>query len=131
MILLELDTRNTDVCLTLTEKQTLESPFYLFEVWQTPQEKQYFLQEDTSLYPESYNKFSLKALSTGSPDTDNGEFLVKSNTDFWNYKVYELETESLDPVNAINVLETGIMRIDVARQPTITVEQTSNVINIV
>ncbi len=128
MILLELNTRDSNVCLTLKEKQTLENPYYLFEVWQTPEEKQYFLQVDTSDYPDSYNRFSLKPISSGSPI--NGEFLVKNNTDFWNYNVYETETQSLDPEDATGLLETGIIRVETGRPINVTIEQTSNVITL-
>lgn len=129
MILLNIDVRNDNVCVTLKEKQTLETPYFLFEVWQTPEEKQYFFQEDTSDYPDSYNRFSLKALSSGNPDENNGEFLAK-NTDFWNYKIYETQTQSLDPSDATGVLETGIIRVEKARPSTITIEQTSEVITL-
>lgn len=128
MILLQLNTSNSNVCLTLKEKQTLENPYYLFEVWQTPEEKQYFLQIDTSDYPESYNRFSLKAISSGTPT--NGEFLVKNNTDFWNYKVYETATQSTDPSDATGELETGIIRVETSRPVNVTIEQTSNVITL-
>lgn len=128
MILLQLDTRNDNVCLTLKEKQTLENPYYLFEVWQTPEEKQYFLQTDTSDYPDSYNRFAIKAISSGTPTT--GEFLVKNNTDFWNYNVYETATQSLDPEDATGILETGIIRVEKARPTNVTIEQTSNVITL-
>ena len=128
MILLELNTRNNNVCLTLKEKQTLDTPYYLFEVWQTPEEKQYFFQEDTSLYPDSYNKFSLKPVLS-SPDSNNGEFIAK-NTDIWNYKIYETQTQSLDPNDAIGILETGLMRVEVDRPANITIEQTSEVITL-
>lgn len=128
MILLELNTRDSNVCLTLKEKQTLENPYYLFEVWQTPEEKQYFLQIDTSDYPDSYNRFSLKPISSGTPT--NGEFLVKNNTDFWNYNVYETATQSLDPEDATGLLETGIIRVETARPINVTIEQTSNVITL-
>lgn len=128
MILLELNTRNDNVCLTLKEKQKLTSPYYLFEVWQTPEEKQYFLQVDTSDYPDSYNRFSLKPISSGTPT--NGEFLVNNNTDFWNYNVYETATQSLDPSDATGLLETGIIRVETSRPINVTIEQTSNVITL-
>lgn len=113
MILLEIDIRNANVALTLSERTTLENAFYLFEVWNTqnPAAKQYFTAPDTSDYPESYNKFSLKAISSGSPNTATGEFLALQ-TDFWNYKVYEQVVEgNLDPTD-LDVVETGIIRIE-------------------
>ena len=100
----------------------------MFEVWQTPEEKQYFLQVDTSDYPDSYNRFSLKPISSGTPTI--GEFLVKNNTDFWNYNVYETATQSLDPSDATGLLETGIIRVETARPINVTIEQTSNVITL-
>lgn len=130
MILLTLNIRNDNVCLTLNEKQTLVNPYFLFELWQTPEEKQYFIQSDTSGYPLSYNKFSLLALPSGTPDASDGEFLAGANTDLWNYKVYESETDSLDPEDATSVLETGLLRVDIAREQTTEIEQTSTVINL-
>lgn len=130
MILLTLGTRNDKVCLTLTEKVTIMNAFFLFEVWssQNLNEKKYFTAPDTSLYPDSYNKFSLKALASGSPDTANGEF-VAAQTDFWHYKVYQQALDgNLNPALAGDEVESGIMRIDIARPDAVEFNDTQNVI---
>jgi len=129
MILLRINEREDNVCLTLKEKSTLENPVYLFEFWSTQNKdtKRYFNATDTSDYPDSYNRFSMKPISTGSPDTSNGEFLALQ-TDLWNYKVYEMEALGLDPADAIGVVETGIMRVDADRPSVIEFEQETNVI---
>lgn len=129
MILLDLNERNDNVCLTLKEKASIESPAYLFEVYHNKDQKQYFNAPDTSLYPDSYNQFSLKAISTGTPDQTDGEFLAFP-TDFWEYTIYEMESEAdYDPDNALGVLETGRIRVDTPRPETIEFDNQETVIS--
>lgn len=132
MILLNIDEREDNVCFTLQEKATLDSPYYLFEFYssENPEDKKYCTAPDTSDFTESYNRFSLKAISSGSPDTDNGEFLALL-TDFWHYRVYEQVSElNLDFDNATGVVETGILRVEKARPSVIEIEHTNEIITI-
>lgn len=130
MILLEIDIRNPNCVFTLKEKTTIDAAYYLFEVWSTqnPESKQYFLAPELSEYPDSYNMFSLKAISTGTPDQDAGEFLCKQS-DFWNYKVYEQASDSnLDP-DGLDAVETGIIRVNRTRESAVEFTQTNTIIN--
>lgn len=130
MILLRPDTRNDNVALTLTEKTTIDNAYYLFEVYtqENREDKQYFLAPDTSDYKESYNKFSLKAITSGIPNQTTGEFLVKTY-DMWRYNVYEQASDSnLDP-DGLNLVETGLISIDSDRPSAVEFTPENEVIN--
>lgn len=128
MILLELDTRNDNVALTLQEKTTLNPVYYLFEVTNSQdQAKQYFTATDSSDYKTSYNKFSLKAISSGTPDDELGEFL-SNLTDQWEYKVYEQsDADNRDP-SGLTEVESGILRVDRPRPAVVEYEQEREIV---
>lgn len=102
-------TKNTtsEIILTLTEKQTLTAPNYLF--WfksrGTNQEVKFVLLNaaDTSSHKERYNEFSIP-VNTHFEDSPEGD---------WEYRIYEqASTTNVDPALATNLLEVGIMRLN-------------------
>lgn len=102
-------TKNTssEIVLTLTEKQTLTSPNYLF--WfksrGTNQEVKFVVlnNADTSSHKERYNEFTI-SVNTHFEDSPEGD---------WEYKIYEqTSTTNLNPSLATSLLEVGIMRLN-------------------
>jgi len=97
------------VYLTLTEKELLTDPNYLF-VFQNRETNVVtkFIKlnaTDVSAYKERYNKFQFVVNTLFSP-TVRGEYT---------YSVYEqASTSNLDPTG-LNLLETGLMKISESR----------------
>ena len=92
------------VYLTLTEKQTLSSPNYLFVFTQrTTNDVIAFVKlnnTDISAHKERYNEFSIV---TNTHFTLEGEY---------HYAIYEqTSTTNVNPLNAATLLETGIARV--------------------
>jgi hypothetical protein len=92
------------VYLTLTEKQTLASPNYLFLFTQrTTNDVIAFVKlnnTDISAHKDRYNEFSLV---TNTHFTLEGEY---------HYAIYEqTSTSNVNPLNATTLLETGIARV--------------------
>ncbi len=95
-----------EVIVTLTEKQTLTAPNYLFHFKQrTSNDLVAFVllnAADTSEYKDRYNKFSINGVTNFANELA-GE---------WEYKIYEqASTTNVDPADAGALLETGIMRL--------------------
>lgn len=109
----EFKLNDTEVALfmTLTEKVTLSSPNYLFVFTHTvTQDQVKFIRlntADESLYQGRYNKFTI-----------NPSVLFSGKQPgFWNYKVYEQESEvNEDPEDAGEILETGMLRLNRAEE---------------
>lgn len=96
----------SEVILTLTEKQTLASPNYLFYFKSrgTNKEAKFVLlnNADTSSYKDRFNQFSI-ITNNYFENYQDGE---------WDYKIYEqTSTTNTDPALATGLLETGIMRL--------------------
>jgi hypothetical protein len=107
MILINKNSANT-VVLTLTEKSELTNPFYLFEFTSDlTKDKVYFISEDTSLHKHRYNRFTIT--ETANADNLQGEIELNSEG-FWSYKIYESETQTLDPDN-LNIVEVGKVKV--------------------
>lgn len=94
------------IVVTLTEKQTLTAPNYLFYFKQrTSNDVVAFVllnNADTSAFKDRYNQFSI-----------NGEtHFANELAGEWEYSIYEQTSSSnIDPANATGLLETGIMRL--------------------
>ena len=106
-VMIYLRKGHTDtIVVTLTEKQTLTAPNYLFYFKQrTSNDVVAFVllnAADVSAYKQRFNQFSI--------DTDtefDGELAGE-----WEYFIYEqTSTSNTDPANATKLLETGIMRL--------------------
>jgi hypothetical protein len=106
--------------VTLTEASKLAAPFFLFEF--TPEFERvenptsiYFTGPDLSAYPQRINLFELVEGENGNEDEANGfEELeeggahLKLKRGQYSYKVYESETETLDPQETTGrILEQG------------------------
>ena len=109
MFTLVKSTSNNIVC-TLTEKQTLTNPYYLFVFTDEVTKINYAcIAADISLYPERYNNFTI--IETTTPNALNGEIELV-NTGFYSYVVYEQHSSTnLDPLLADGTLEIGKMKL--------------------
>lgn len=99
--------QTSDVIVTLTEKQTLAAPNYLFYfINRTSNEVVKFVKlfaSDISSHKERYNKFSIDA---------QHEFHNKLAGE-WTYYIYEqTSANNTNPAQATSLLETGILRLN-------------------
>jgi hypothetical protein len=103
MIILEEGANN--VILTLTEKVTIQNPYFLFALNSIQLNSTvYFLATDISLYTERYNKFIWTIKS--DPNNNAGEFLLPIEG-LYSYTVYQLTSPQLTPPEGALVLEVG------------------------
>ena len=121
MLHLTIAQTNT-IYVTLTEKQSLGNPNYLFRFKnRTTHEEVKFVKlfaADISPFKERYNQFSI-SVSTYFFQKDLGE---------WEYFIYEqTSTTNTDPALAYSLLETGIMVLDEVTSPTFTEYQSNNI----
>lgn len=98
---------NNYLRLTLAEKTTLATPYYLF-VFKSDvtKEEKIFKQFDTSSYPYRYNQFLITETS-GTENLSSG--VVEFNpTGFWEYKVYEMsDSANMLVSNTTSLVEQG------------------------
>ena len=106
MIYLKQNNVNT-VILTLTEKTTITSPFYLFEfVSNSTKQTVYFTGSDISTNKTRYNEFNIE-LTTGVSDLLTSVLNLDPNG-FYSYSVYSQESPTnLDINNITELVETG------------------------
>lgn len=100
-----------NVALTLTEKCTLTSPYYLF-VFQSDETRNLykFIAADTSTHPDRYNLFAIVETDS-SPDPLAGEIELPI-VGFYKYKVYEqTSSTNLDPALATGIVEVGKVQV--------------------
>lgn len=95
------------IYLTLTEKQTLTSPNYLFRFVnrETRAEVTFVLlfAADTSLFKDRYNKFSI----------DVNKYFGWADAGEWLYYIYEQTSQyNKDYTEATGLLEEGLMRLN-------------------
>ena len=98
--------QTSDVIVTLTEKQTLTAPNYLFYfINRTSNDVVAFVKlnnTDTSAYKDRFNKFSINATT----------FFTNKLSGEWTYYIYEqASTSNVNPNLATSLLETGILRL--------------------
>lgn len=98
------------VYLTLTEKQTISSPNYLFTFKNrsTNTEVKFVLlyAADVSLFKERYNKFSIKV----------DKYFSSKPRGQWTYSVYEQTSTSNTDETGLTLLESGIMWLNDAEE---------------
>ena len=98
------------IYLTLTEKQTISSPNYLFTFKNrsTNTEVKFVLlfAADVSLFKERYNKFSIKV----------DKYFSSKPRGQWTYSVYEQTSTSNTDVTGLTLLESGIMWLNDAEE---------------
>jgi hypothetical protein len=100
-----------NVALTLTEKCTLTSPYYLF-VFQSDETRNLykFIAADTSTHPDRYNLFAIVETDS-SPDPLAGEIELPI-VGFYKYKVYEqTSSTNLNPALATGIVEVGKVQV--------------------
>ena len=98
------------IYLTLTEKQTISSPNYLFTFKNrsTNQEVKFVLlyAADVSLFKERYNKFSINV----------DKYFSSKPRGQWTYSVYEQTSTSNTDETGLTLLESGIMWLNDAEE---------------
>ena len=95
------------IYLTLTEKELITSPNYLFRFVNRSSnlEVKFILLNaaDISLYKERYNKFSIVV----------NTYFTNSIKGMYTYEVYEQVSSSNTNIAGLNMLESGIMTLDI------------------
>jgi hypothetical protein len=104
-------TRNSsnDVVVTTTEYGT--STYYLFQLKSdTTEIMQYCVAQDTSAFPNRFNKFEITEVGAGTATPTNAE-LKLGNDGQWQYFIYANSSASnLDPTG-LALLEQGIVKV--------------------
>lgn len=112
---MQLITRNSNstIIFTLKEKQTLTSPYFLFELKFRGDgtTTKTFIASDTSTYSDRYNQFLVTEVNLGSEILTSGTVNLQ-NVGEWHYRIFEQTSSSnLDVANAVNELENGIIKV--------------------
>lgn len=112
---MQLITRNTNSTLifTLKEKQTLTSPYFLFEFKFRGDgtTTKTFIASDTSTYSDRYNEFLVTEVNAGSEILTSGTVNLQ-NVGEWHYRIFEqVSSSNLNVANATNELENGIIKV--------------------
>lgn len=113
MIVITKGTNNT-LALTLKEKSTLTSPYYLFKLTNdtTRQVKRFIVPELSNAYVDRYNKFTLTETS-GTEILTSGTVTL-APTGFWTYEIFEQTSSSnLVEQNSTNVVPVEIGKVKV------------------
>jgi hypothetical protein len=108
-ILINQNTTNS-LTFTLTEKTTLSSPVYLFQLRNVTEKVSYYcIMADTSLYKERYNEF---VFTEGTDLPLVGELILGAGGQY-EYFVYEqTSTTNLDPTLSTGLVESGLMTLE-------------------
>lgn len=102
--------QTVDIYLTLNERRTLDSGYYLIvftnQAENSEVTKIWSFLDDDSDYPSRYNKFSLvvNSLFTGKAEG------------LWNYAVYEQESSTNTDPTGLTEVERGIMKLSPATE---------------
>ena len=110
MLIVAKNTNNT-LIVTLTEKVTLTSPYYLFAFTSdVSQLTKYFISADISIHTDRYNEFLITETS-GTEILTSGTITLNP-TGQWTYRIYEqTSSTNLDPTLATTLLEIGIVKV--------------------
>ncbi len=104
-------TRNSsnDVVVTTTEYGT--ATYYLFELRSdTTEGVQYCVAQDSSAFPNRFNKFAITEVGSGTATPTAGEVKL-GNDGQWQYYIYANSSSSnLDPTG-LALLEQGIVKV--------------------
>ncbi len=127
MILIHKNTTNYAI-LTLSEKTTLTSAVYLFEVTNdVTNDVIYFITPDTSTNKERYNKLTIIDSVTELPLVGQVTF---ANIGSYKYNVYEqTSTTNLDPTG-LNLIDKGKIKVTTtaSTNPTYSGNQTNYIV---
>ena len=115
-----IDNMQNDVVVTLTEKRTLQSPYYLFRFVNDLSKSEYLcIAADISSYPSRYNEFIIKTM-VNTPNPLVGE-IKPIGYGFYHYYIYEqTSATNLDYTQATTLLEVGKMNFITPAQAKIT-----------
>lgn len=94
------------VYFTLSEKTTLSTPYYIFEIKSVDNNYTYFTGEDNSLNKDRYNSFTF---SSGSVATYSCGFDL--NVGEYSYTVYETPNYNSIDTSTASVVELGIFKV--------------------
>lgn len=109
--MIRLNLGSNVVVLTLSEKISIPSPYYLFEfINNQTQQSYYCISPDVSLYPERYNKFTI-VVKTTTPTPLSGEINIPLG-DEYTYNVYEQSNNTNLNPSGLTVVENGLMTYD-------------------
>lgn len=110
MLKLTLGQSAEEMIVTLNEKRTLDSGYYLFvfthQTNKTVVNKIYNFTEDDSDYPTRFNSFTI----------DTSVVFLNKPTGFWNYSIYEQESSSNTVVTGLTEVERGILKLNPATE---------------
>ena len=111
MMLIVAKNTNSTLIVTLTEKVTLTSPYYLFAFTSdVSQLTKYFISADISIHTTRYNEFLITETS-GTEILTSGTITLNP-TGQWTYRIYEqTSSTNLDPTQATTLLEIGIVKV--------------------
>ena len=112
---MQLITRGTNstIIFTLKEKQTLTSPYFLFELKFRGDgtTTKTFIVSDTSTYSDRYNQFQVTEVNAGSEILTSGTINLQ-NVGEWHYRIFEQTSSSnLEVANTTSELENGIIKV--------------------
>jgi len=95
---------------TLSEKVTIDDPYYIFQLINTedPDEYTLFTEDDISLSTDRYNSFEILA-GTGCTGCTGSTPTFDLEQGVYDYVVYQSATSSLEITDC--VLETGLLKI--------------------
>ena len=104
--------QNNFLVFTLTEKVTLNNPYYLFSFkHQVLMSTVNFIASDVSGFPTRYNKFLITE-TTGTVNLTSG-IVSLPETGFYEYAIYEQTSSSnLDISNTTGLLEIGMVKVE-------------------
>lgn len=119
MIFLQRDSSN-QVVLTLKEKATLASPFYLFNfISDDTNVSKIFTAPNTSTSTSRYDEFEITV--SGGTENLTGGTIDLTNNGFYKYTVYEMTGQTnLDISGTTSILETGKVLLSGNTLPSIT-----------
>ena len=97
------------IVLTLTEQETLTSPYYLFELTNNFSNKQeLFNAADISTATSRYNMFTISLTGETNENVTGGTIYIPSTLNgYWKYKVYEASAATLLASATTSTLEIG------------------------
>jgi len=104
--------QNNFLVFTLTEKVTLNNPYYLFSFkHQVLMSTVNFIASDVSGFPTRYNKFLITE-TTGTVNLTSGVVSLPE-TGFYEYAIYQQTSSSnLNVANAEGLLEIGMVKVE-------------------
>lgn len=104
--------QNNFLVFTLTEKVTLNNPYYLFSFkHQVLMSTVNFIASDVSGFPTRYNKFLITE-TTGTVNLTSG-IVSLPETGFYEYAIYQQTSSSnLNVANAEGLLEIGMVKVE-------------------